>query len=124
MEKHEMICICCPRGCYLTITAENGSIKEITGNRCRRGETYAKEELISPVRTVTTTIPLNGGRIPMLPVKTSKAIPKSLIFECIDRLRDVYANAPVSVGDVIVPDILGTGADIVATRTIGERDEN
>ena len=124
MEKHEMICICFPRGCYMTVTSENGIIKEITGNRCRRGETYAKEELISPVRTVTTTVPIIDGCIPMLPVKTSKAIPKSLIFECIDKLRDVFVNAPVSIGDVIISDVLGTGADIVATRSIGKKNQN
>ncbi len=124
MEKHEMICICCPRGCYLTVTSENGDIKEITGNRCRRGETYAREELISPVRVVTTTVRLNDGKIPMLPVKTSKAIPKSLIFDCIDMLRDVSVNAPACIGDVIIPNVLGTGADIIATRSIGKKDED
>mgnify|MGYP003262588912 CR=1 FL=1 len=122
MEKHEMICICCPRGCYLTVTSEDGDIKEITGNRCRRGETYAKEELISPVRVVTTTVRLNGGKVPMLPVKTSKAIPKPLIFDCIDTMRDISVSTPVSIGDVIIPNVLGTGADIIATRSIGKKD--
>ena len=122
MEKHEMICICCPRGCRLNVAAEGGEIKEISGNRCRRGETYAKEELTHPMRVVTTTVQLNGGKIPMLPVKTSKAIPKALIFDCIDCLRDVSVDPPAAIGDVIKKDDLATGADIIATSTIGKRD--
>ena len=33
----ELICICCPMGCHLSVDIEN---KKVNGNTCKRGEVY------------------------------------------------------------------------------------
>ena len=39
-----MICICCPFGCSLTINkSDDGHV--VTGNKCLRGKKYAAEEV-------------------------------------------------------------------------------
>ena len=76
--KRELICIGCPMGCHLTAEIENGVVTRVTGNTCRRGEDYAKKECVAPMRTVTGTVALRGGRLPVLPVRTNGEVPKPL----------------------------------------------
>ncbi len=121
MKEEKIICISCPIGCHLTVTIDGDKVTEVKGNKCIRGQKYAEKECTHPERTVTTTVRLKDGTLAMLPVKTSTTIPKELIFTCAEALKDVVAEAPVKVGDIIVKNILGTGADIVATRTIDKK---
>ena len=113
--KKELICISCPLGCHLTVDADN---KTVTGNTCKRGEVYGLNEVINPVRVITSTVKIEGARLPVLPVKTNGAIPKSLNFEDIKVINDVICKAPIKVGDIIIKDILGTGVDVVASRSL------
>ncbi len=112
----ELICIVCPKGCHLTVDEENGYA--VSGNNCPRGEEYGKNEVIAPKRTITSTVKINGGLYPRMPVKTDKPIPKELIFEAMKLLDDVELTAPVKVGDIIIENVLGTGANFVAARNM------
>ncbi len=112
----ELVCIVCPRGCHLKI---DDSLN-VTGNACPRGEAYARAETTHPTRVVTSTVRLVGGQIPRLPVKTGAPVPKELIGSVMAELSRVTVTAPVKVGDVVISDVLGTGADVVATREIPE----
>ncbi|MEG0068426.1 DUF1667 domain-containing protein [Cetobacterium sp.] len=112
----EMICILCPVGCHLTIDIENNY--KVTGNSCPKGEVYGKEELIAPKRVVTSIIRVEGGIHHMVPVKTDKPIPKELIFDCMNLLKDIKIKSPRKVGDIILENILGTDSNIVLTRDI------
>ena len=113
--KKELICISCPLGCHLTVDVDN---KTVTGNTCKGGEVYGLNEVINPVRVITSTVKIEGARLPVLPVKTNGAIPKSLNFEAIKVINDVICKAPIKVGDIIIKDILGTGVDVVASRSL------
>lgn len=113
--KKELICISCPLGCHLTVDAEN---KTVEGNTCKRGEVYGLNEVINPVRVITTTVKIEGSRLPVVPVKTNGAIPKKLNFEAMRVINEVICKAPVKVGDIIIKDILGTGIDVVAARSL------
>ena len=111
-------CINCPVGCRMTVTLSgNGDFAEVTGNTCLRGASYARQECIQPERMITAVIPVDGSSTP-LSVKTSRPVPKSLIAAVMRELGHVRISVPVSAGQVILPDILGTGSDIVATRTL------
>ena len=112
----ELICIVCPKGCHLTVDEENGYA--VSGNNCPRGEEYGKNEVIAPKRTITSTVKVSGGLYPRLPVKTDKPIPKELIFEAMKLLDAVELTAPVKVGDVVIENVLGTGANFIATRNM------
>ena len=110
----ELICIVCPKGCHLKVDEENGYA--VTGNTCPRGADYGRTELQNPTRVLTSTVCIQGGLYPRLPVKTSKAIPKGLLFAAMEEIARVRLTAPVTCGQVLIPDLLGTGADPVASR--------
>lgn len=112
----ELICIVCPRGCHLYIDEENGY--KVTGNACGKGALYGEQELINPVRTITSTCRINSSSLPRVPVKTSTTIPKGLMFEVMAEINQVELMAPVCIGDIIIENILDTGADIVACKNM------
>lgn len=116
--KKNITCICCPLGCQLDIDIENEEILQVSNNKCKRGDTYARKELTNPTRVVTTTVCIKGGDINMLPVKTNGDIPIKMVFSCVSHIKNTVVNAPVKVGDIVVKNILNTGVDIVATRNV------
>ena len=111
----ELICITCPRGCHLKVDEER---KIVTGNFCKRGEVYGLNEVINPVRVVTSTVKIEGASINLLPVRTNKPIKKTLIIDVLKKLKTIKVMAPIHVGDVIVENIFGSGVDIIATREL------
>lgn len=112
----KMICIVCPKGCHLSVNTENGFT--VTGNACERGAAYAHAELTAPVRTLTSTVCVNGGVYSRCPVKTDKPLPKELLGEAMKLLDSVCLLAPVKRGDIVLKNILGTEVNIVTTRAI------
>ena len=110
--KKQLTCILCPRGCPLTITEELA----VTGNSCPRGEKYAIEESTNPVRTVTATVRVANRKDTMLSVKTEAPVPKEKMMDVMALLRSMTVTAPISIGEVIIADILGT--KIIATQKV------
>ena len=117
----ELICIVCPRGCHLKVDEACGYT--VTGNGCPRGEAYGKRELTHPTRVITSTVRCTGGAHPRCPVKTSAPIPKERIFDVAAALDGITVEAPVRLGQVVVKDVCGTGADFVSTRALPQTDE-
>lgn len=118
MEQRELICIGCPLGCALTVQMNQGEVVSVSGNTCKRGDTYARKECVNPTRIVTSTVKVTGGELAMVSVKTKEDVPKSQIQACIRALQGLCAAAPVHCGDVILENVAGTGVDIVATKTV------
>lgn len=117
MEERRLTCIRCPMGCQLVVTVEDGVVTGVAGNTCKRGEEYGRLEVSHPVRVVTTTVPVRGSAHErMVSVKTVPDVAKDKVFEVMRALEGVVVEAPVSIGDVIVRDVCGTGSDIVATK--------
>lgn len=115
----ELVCVSCPIGCMLTVELnDNNEVLSVTGNTCKRGEQYAKDECTNPVRMLTTTIKVSGGSLPVVPVKTSQPIPKGMMFECMKVINNEVVDAPVRMGDVLICNICDTGVDIVATNEV------
>ncbi|MGM9630476.1 DUF1667 domain-containing protein [Butyricicoccus sp.] len=111
-----IICITCPKGCHLSVDEENGYA--VTGNACPRGAEYGKNELLHPVRVITSTVRIEGARLPRLPVKTDRPLPKEKMFDCMALINSITVQAPVSVGQVLAANILGTDVNIVAAKTM------
>lgn len=118
MERKELICIGCPLGCNLTVEMDGGQVVSVNGNTCKRGDDYARKELTDPRRIVTSTVPVAGGNLPVVSVKTATDIPKNKIRECLLALKGVTLAAPVQIGDVIVEKVADTGVDVIATKSI------
>ena len=114
--SRKMTCIVCPTGCQLEVsTGADGAVR-ITGSHCRRGEEYGKNEILNPIRVLTTTVRIKGGSLPLLPVRSATAIPKELLDKAMAVLANVEIQAPVHTGDVVVADLLGTDIDVIASR--------
>lgn len=120
MEK-QITCIGCPLGCAVTITMEQGEITSVTGYTCSRGEKYARQKVTHPTRIVTSIVKVNEGDIQMVSVKTESDIPKNKIFDCMEAIREIVVTAPVKIGDIIVPDVCGTGVNVIATKNIDKK---
>ena len=110
MER-KLTCIICPLGCELNVKLEEGKVISVSGNTCKRGEIYAKNECTNPQRTITSTLRCEDGSL--VPVKTDRPIPKGTIEECMKIINAATAKLPVRVGDIIIKDVFG--ANIVAT---------
>jgi len=116
VETRVMNCIMCPMGCEMTVTIEDGKVTNVTGNTCPRGPKYAADEVTAPKRMLTTTVAVEGGLLPLLPVVSSTVLPKERVLDCAAYLRGVKVQAPIKAGDVVVKDILGLGVDVIASR--------
>ena len=119
--KKEMICIGCPMGCYLTVEYTQKKVQKIKGNRCKIGLEYAEKESFNPERTLTTTVRIKNGHLPLLSVRTNKPIPKKLIFKAMNLLAKVEIEAPINIGEKIIENLFNTNASIVATKNIMKR---
>lgn len=120
MNKKEMICIVCPIGCHLTVTKDEDEALgySVKGNKCKRGIEYGIKELTNPTRVITSTVKIKNAHLKRLPVKTNGAIPKALNFECMRLINSIEIVAPIKMGDVIIENILDTGVDLVASRSM------
>lgn len=116
----QLICIGCPVGCLITVEKKEDGSLSITGNTCRKGEEYARNEFTAPVRTLTSMIRVENGRGKVIPVKTASEIPKGKIGQCMEQIRTAVVSAPVKVGDVLIENVAGTGIGVIATGNMEE----
>lgn len=120
MAIRELTCISCPLGCQLKVEVdESGNVLNVTGNTCKRGAEYGRQEVSAPVRMVTSTVRVVGGDAPVVPVRTQTNIPKEKIFAVMDEIRKAEVQAPVKLGDTVLENAAGTGVAIVAARSVG-----
>jgi CxxC motif-containing protein len=111
------LCIGCPLGCRLEVEDDQaGDIIAVRGFGCKRGEAYGRQEHTDPRRVVATSVRIRGARWERLPVKTSGAIPKAMVRAAARAARGVEVEAPISLGTVVLANVLGSGVDFVATR--------
>ncbi|MBL1229722.1 DUF1667 domain-containing protein [Enterococcus sp. BWB1-3] len=109
----EFICIMCPKGCHLMVDTANEY--QVSGHSCSKGVKYGKAEATNPIRVVTSTVIVEGGRHRRCPVKTTDGIPKEYVMEAMKVINEVRLNAPVNIGDIAIKNLLNTGVDVVAT---------
>ncbi len=115
--KREITCIGCPLGCSLEVSLADGQVVAVAGNECPRGASYARQECVHPERMVTALIPVPGRTTP-LSVRTQRPIPKDKITACLRVIAAARPSLPIRIGDVIIPDVAGTGVAVIATRDL------
>jgi len=117
LNERKLTCIMCPLGCEVTVKSDhNGQITEVLGNQCVKGEKYAKDEFIRPLRQLSSTVTIEGAHFSRLPVRTSGPIPKDRMFDCMKEIMKTKVEAPIKLGDRVIENILGLNVDIIATR--------
>ena len=123
-ETLKFNCTTCPSECLLTVEVERDAdgavveVRSVTGNSCPRGDKFAHQELTCPMRVLTTTVAVSGGDDALLPVRTAEAIPLALHAQAMDLIRGLVIDAPIRMGDVILPNLLDTGTDLIASMDI------
>ena len=118
-----VVCIVCPVSCEVKTDWDDDGVNKIENNLCRLALEYVEGELFDPRRTVTTSVPVDDGDWPLVSVRTDVPIPKAMLITAMDEITGLRVSAPVKTGDVILADILGTGANVVATREVAAKDE-
>lgn len=106
-----VICTICPMGCKILVDAG----MNVTGNTCKRGEKYAIQEVTAPERTLTTTMYAEGNI--MVPVKTDRPVPREKLSACMKEINCRTLILPIEAGNIIIENIGGTGANVIAARS-------
>ncbi len=122
MSEREIVCVSCPVGCQIKVRIKDGQLERLEGNRCPRGEEYARQEALEPRRVLPTSVKVVGGRAPLVSVRTDRPVPKERLEELMQEIKGMSVEAPVRIGQIIAPDLLGTGVDLVATRSVPRED--
>lgn len=118
----EMTCVVCPLGCRLAVERLGGDDISVSGNRCPRGAIYAREELLEPKRSVTATCrtapPALERGIRRIPCRSSAPFPREKVDGLLSEIYRLEVSLPVRLGQVLISDALGTGIDVVASRSL------
>lgn len=124
IETLQFNCTICPSECLLTVEVERDTdgnvteVRSVTGNNCPRGDKFAHQELTCPMRVLTTTVAVSGGDEALLPVRTAEAIPLALHAQAMNLIRGLVVDAPIRMGDVILPNLLDTNINLIASMDI------
>ena len=140
--RKTITCIICPNGCLLSadvsVPGTDASVtgtgcprvidSPVTGAGCPRGEAYFIQELTDPGRTLTSSVLVTDGELPLCSVRLTEPIPISVrltepipiarIPDVMKEIRKMKVEAPLESGTVLIRDVLGLGSDVIATKTI------
>ena len=112
-------CIICPTGCLVHVENVNGELI-IEGHSCKRGDEYAREEFIAPKRILTTTMQVENGFLPLIPVRSDKPMPKEKLSDTLKEIAQTVIKAPIKMGDILIENVLGLEINIIASRDLIE----
>ena len=120
--KKEYTCIVCPNGCAIEAEYSDGGDDIIfRGALCRRGEAYVRQELTDPRRTISSSALVKGGEKDLVSLRLTSPIPLAMIDDAMEEIKKLRIEAPVSSGDILIKDLLGTGSDVIATRDVEKK---
>lgn len=117
-------CIICPNGCEIQAEIQDKEILSLEGAACPKGKDYVTQELTAPMRNIATSVLVENGELPLASVRLLTPIPKEMIFEAMKQIKKVTIKAPVKAGSVVLPNILGTGSDVIVTKDVLYKTEN
>lgn len=123
--KKEFTCIICPNSCEIEAQYEEQDgkviVTKVTGNTCKRGEDYVRQELTDPRRTITSSVLVLGGELPLASVRLTGPIPKAKIFDAMKEIRKISVKAPVKAGTVLIHDLFGYDSDLIVTKSVAAK---
>lgn len=112
----KLICIECPKGCFLEVNIADTRVVSVKGNDCPKGNIYAVSEIQNPERVLTSVVRAEGLDLRMVPVRTDKPIPKDKIFKAMEMIKKIVIKRPVRAGAVIAGNFLGLKVKLIAIR--------
>jgi CxxC motif-containing protein len=123
VNTRELICVICPNGCQLRINIQEGeepAVTDLTGHLCRKGCEWAKQEILNPMRNVSSSILVEQGDFPLVSVKTDSPVHLKNIFNVMKQIKTTIVKAPVKAGDIIIENVAGLKCNIIATKNINK----
>lgn len=122
--KRTYICIICPNGCEIEVNYTPGTEDiNLSGAGCQRGEAYVRQELTEPKRTISSSIRTAHGELPLASVRLDKPVKREIIPAVMEEIRKIKVEAPVSIGDIVIHDVLGSGSDVIITKNVARVSE-
>jgi CxxC motif-containing protein len=115
--NERLTCVLCPIGCQLEAVRRDGEL-EVSGQECPKGVDFAVQEILHPMRNLSASVPLRGTASRMVSVRLSAPVPRDKIYPILAAIAVLRPEAPVRRGQVLIADVLGSGADVIATRTV------
>jgi CxxC motif-containing protein len=116
--RDRLTCVLCPVGCELEVAEDSAGNVRVTGNQCDQGVPFAEEEVLRPKRNLSTSVPIRGTASRMVSVRLSGPVPREMLFPVLAEIAKLRPEAPIRRGQVLIVDVLGTGVDVIATRTV------
>ena len=113
-----LTCVLCPVGCELEVLGGEAGGLEVRGNACDKGLPFAEEEILHPQRNLATSVPVKGTEAKMVSVRLSAPVARDMLFPILAEISRLRPAAPVRRGQVLIADVLQTGVDVIATRTV------
>lgn len=114
----EFICVICPNGCELSAEIDGDKILSVEGGLCAKGDKYVEQEIIDPRRTISSSVKVRNGEIPLASVRLTNAIPKNKIFDAMEEIKKIEVDAPAKVGTILIHNILGLDSDLIITKNV------
>ena len=116
----ELVCNLCPVHCKMSIEYSRwgDQIKNVYGSRCSRGYEYIRNYRIDQQCMLPTSVRLRGSSDNRLPVNSDAPIPKTMVTEVMNVIKTVEVEVPIKSGEIILENILNTGVNIVAAKSM------
>jgi CxxC motif-containing protein len=115
-----MVCFICPKSCLLSIQEINDEI-QVENNCCQRGMEFAVKELRDPERVLTSTIRVNNGVLSLVSIRSETPVKKTELKDLVRYFDGITVDAPVLSGEVLFSAIGKNSVNIIATRSVEER---
>ena len=108
-------CIVCPACCDL----ETDGV-EVNGARCPKGEAFARQEMIAPLRVITTTVRFETPKgVRMVPVKTTCQVPLAHIPEVMKQVKALRLSDIPDIGTRFTTGSPSGSVEWVVTGEVG-----
>lgn len=111
-------CIVCPTGCEIKVKKDKNEKITFEGYTCDRGLEYAQQEFYEPKRILTTTLKVENGFLPLIPVRTDKPILKDKLKDVLIEIAKLKVTAPIKMGDILIKNVLDLDANVIASRDL------
>ena len=102
----------------MELEIEDGKIKTVQHNSCKRGIEYAQQEFYDPRRMVTATATITGSAVNRVPVRTTEPIPIKHLNGVLQAIYKLNLSAPLKIETAVIKNFADTGIDVVTTRNI------
>jgi CxxC motif-containing protein len=119
----DMVCFICPQSCLLSVQETGGEIR-VENNRCHRGTEFAAKELGDPERTLTSTMRVNNGILPLVSIRSENPVKKAELKDLVKYFDGITVDAPVSSGQRLFSNIGKNKVNIIATWSVEKESKN